>query len=105
MPRTPKRATLFDLPKFAGRVPDGQSLKLTGSTSLPAAMSGGHDLDDTLYVIVGCKVSKVGHELDNDGHTIRVETLKGAKLAILDDIEGEKLLASKFAAAGLTLDI
>jgi hypothetical protein len=101
----PKTRPLFSLPKFAGRTPDGHTLKITGSTALQAAMSEGHDLDETIYLIVGCKVSKVGHELDSDQHVIRVETLKSSKLAILDLVEGEKLLAKKLADAGITLDV
>ena len=96
---------LFSLPKFAGRTPNGHTLKITGSTPLAASMSEAHNLDDTIYVIVGCKVSKAGHELDNDGHVIRVETLKASKLAVLDVDEGEKLLARKLADAGITLDV
>ena len=99
------RAQLFSLPKFAGRTPDGHTLKITGSTALPPAMSDAHNLDETIYVIVGCKVSKVGHELDNDGHVLRVETLKAAKVAILEDAEGDKLLSRKFTDAGITLDV
>lgn len=99
------KTNLVQLPKFAGRTPDGQTLKITGSMALPKAMIAGHDLQDVIYVLSACRVSKVGHELDNDERVVRVETLKAARIGLLDMVEGEKLLGRVLADAGIALDI
>jgi hypothetical protein len=91
------------LPSFEGRHPDGQTLKIGGSHELDAALWDAHHLDGTVYAVIAFRVQKVGHELDKDGNVTRVETLNGARLALLDDEEGEKLLHEKLAEAGVAL--
>lgn len=94
---------LPSLPKFEGRAPQGQTLKVSGAHDLDAALWGAHRLEDVVYAIVACRVGKVSHDIDKDGEVIRVETLGVARIALMDDTTGEALLHEQLAAAGVTL--
>jgi hypothetical protein len=102
----PKKNTpppTLDLPPFEGRKPDGQSLKLTGTLELDRRLVGAHRLDDVVYVLTACRVTKITHGQAESGHLGRIEGLKivrGAPVAVED---GEKLLADVFTAAGITI--
>lgn len=83
---------MIELPLFENRRPDDSTVNLSGGVEFTPPGAPAHHLDETIYLVVQARVSKVAHSTDKDGALSRVHTATVEDLAVLDAEAGASLL-------------